>query len=169
MDVFMIIMRLFHVVSGAFWVGWGVYMLLFMLPVVQELGQEGGKVMSALLRVTPWAMAMPTVAGLTMLSGILMYGKVSDGFNADWMKLTSSIVLSIGAVAGIAGGLHGGATVGRASSRMKVLITEMGSNPPNAEQAAELAKLRPYIAQHARISTIIVVFALACMATFRYF
>lgn len=171
MDEFMIFFRLIHIFAGVFWVGWGAYMLLFMVPTVQNLGQDGGKVMSVLLRTTPWAIAMPIVAVLTAVSGIALYWKVSDTFNADWMELDSSIVLSIGAVAGLLAVGHGGATVGRATTRMKALAETMAAagGPPTPEQAAELTQLRTYIGLHSRIAFSLTVIALLAMSTWRYF
>lgn len=171
MDAFMIILRLIHIFAGIFWVGNAFFMLFFLTPTVQALGSDGGKFMQGVLRLTPLVMFMPIVALFTVGSGLIMYWKVSDGFDSDWMSLTSSIVLSIGVVTGILAFGHGGATVGTRSARMKKIAEDIAAagGPPTPEQMAEIQKLQPELALHTRIAFALMVITVAAMASARYF
>jgi uncharacterized membrane protein len=170
MDILMIVLRLIHIFAGTFWVGFAGFMLFFVTPTAQQLGPDGGKFMSGLLRLTRFPETMPAVAVLTLLSGLVMYYKVSDGFNSDWMGSSQGIVLSIGVVAGILAVGHGGSTIGQATSKLKALAQELAANqaPPTPEQAAEMQRLQTYMGVHTRIAFGLMVVAVIGMAAARY-
>src|SRR5262245_51669695 len=107
MDILMIILRLIHIGSAVFWVGGTLFLWRFVTPAVQKMGADGAKFMRALLNDTPYLTAIPAAAVLAVLSGGWMYIRDSQGFNADWFRQTSTIVLTIGALAGIGAAGHG--------------------------------------------------------------
>ena len=171
MDIYMIILRLIHFFAGTFWVGASALLVLVISPAIKKMGPDGVKFMQNLNRMPSFGMFFPILALLTVISGALMYWEVSDGFNADWMELDSSIVLSIGAVAGILAFLHGGGTLGRASGKMNELAkaVEGQGGPPTPEQQAELIETAAYFELHSRISFGLMIVAVAGMASARYF
>ena len=171
MDVYMIILRLIHIIAGTFWVGSGAFLIFWVSPTIKKLGPDGAKFMQTLIRAPGYAAFFPILSLATTIAGALLYYEVSDGFNADWMELDSSIVLSIGAVAGVLAFGHGGATLGRASGKMVKLANEIDAQggPPKPEQMAEIQETAAYIDLHSRISFGLMMVAVVCMSAARYF
>ena len=70
MDTLIIILRLLHLTSGAFWVGGAIVTAFFLLPTVKATGPVGGQFAGALIqrtRLPDWL----TAAGIiSVLSGI---------------------------------------------------------------------------------------------------
>lgn len=156
MDEYMIILRLIHIVAGVYWVGAGMLFSFFLLPTVRA---GNSKFLLDMITKTRYSISFPLSAVSTVVAGILMYWRVSDGFNADWMELDSSIVLSIGAVAGILALGHGGAVLGPLTGK----YVEAASN------AAETQALEEKMQQHSNISLALLVISVIGMATARYF
>lgn len=167
----MIILRLLHIFSGVFWVGTTLFMWLFLTPTVKQMGADGPKVMRTLLNTTQFSQVIGITSIITLLSGLWMYYKVSNGFDADWMSLTSSIVLSIGAIAGIGASGHGASVLRPTSEKIAALGNEIaaGGGPPTPEQGAAMAELQAKMAQGTQMTAIMMIIAVAGMASFRYF
>ena len=171
MDALMIILRIVHFFSGIIWVGGATFMLFFISPTVKSLGPQGGQFMMKMYGVTPLDKLFPIVALLTTVSGLWMYAKVSDGFDADWMSSAPGMVLSIGVVTGTASFLHGGATLGRMTGKLIALGKEMAKaeGPPSPDLMAQMTEIQAYIQKHSRIGFGLMVIAVLGMASARYF
>src|SRR5438034_5087899 len=76
-DATMILLRVIHILSGVFWAGATFFLVGFLQPVVAASGPEGGRLMQRLTSQKRFQMAMPVAAGLTILSGLALYGRVS--------------------------------------------------------------------------------------------
>ncbi|HLA42729.1 MAG TPA: hypothetical protein VJZ27_04810 [Aggregatilineales bacterium] len=171
MDVLMIVLRLIHIFAGIFWIGVAMFMVGFVAPTVQKLGADGGKFMQGLVVHTPYGAAMGITATSTFLTGAIMFYKTSDSFNGDWLSTTQGIVLSIGVVAGTLAWGHGAATLAPRVTRIKTFAEEISrqGGVPTAEQVTGLQTVGEEIGTHSRISLVIAVVAVFCMASFRYF
>src|SRR3990172_1148338 len=73
LDILMVILRLIHIFSAVIWAGLAFTMVLFITPVVQTMGAEGGKFMQRISSGKIFRRFVPSVAGLTVLSGLIMY------------------------------------------------------------------------------------------------
>src|SRR5262249_26105918 len=106
----LVLLRLIHIVAAVGWFGLASLMALYIAPSIVAAGETGYRYMKSLLMGTRIATAFPIMSGVAMLAGILLY------FNSDWRGFSTlgQIVLGIGALAGIAAGIHGGAVAGRA-------------------------------------------------------
>jgi len=143
MDVYVVVLRLIHIVSGVFWAGAAFFNVLLLEPAINDSGAEGQKTMGALMRL---GMVMVlTVAGvLTILSGLALYGRDSGGFQVSWIASPQGIVFTIGALAGIIGGALGGSMVGGSGRRLGELgaaVAQSGGKP-TGEQAAQMTALK---------------------------
>jgi hypothetical protein len=65
----LIVLRLIHIVVGAFWVGSLVFIAAFLIPAVRATGPAGGPVMRHLTQVLHLHWYMVTSTWLTLLSG----------------------------------------------------------------------------------------------------
>ena len=94
----MVWLRLVHIVAGVVWVGSAVFAALFVLPTARALGAEGGRFVARLM-----PRSGPVLGGamlLTIVSGFIMYGRLSAGFNRAWVTSRVGLALGAGAVCG---------------------------------------------------------------------
>jgi hypothetical protein len=170
MQPMMIVLRLFHIFSGVLWAG-GVAMLAwFFVPSVQGTGPAGGGVMKFMLVNTKFGPYFPSLAGLTVLSGLLMYWRDAVGSDGKFYSSHMGIALGIGGLAGIVALIYGGGVVGRASASMAKLFRAIDAqgSPPSPEQTAQLMALREKAAAGAKIVLPMLLTAVIAMSVARY-
>ena len=141
-------------------------MALYVAPAVVAAGESGYRYMKSLLTSTRIAMAFPMVSGIAILAGILLYitGDVGNNFST-----TGQIVLGVGALFGIAAGVHGGAIAGRALRAFGESLSKLADNQPIANDAlTTLREQASAVGNHARVSFALMVIALICMGSARY-
>jgi len=102
MDIYIIILRLIHIFGGVAWVGAAFLMLGSIIPAVDALGQEGGKFMQSLLGPGRFSQYMGLMGTATAVSGLLLYIRASNNFSTGWIASGQGIMLTIGALAGLA-------------------------------------------------------------------
>ena len=125
--------------------------------------------MQHLMTGTRFRTAMGAAAGLTILSGLLMYAGVSGGFQLAWIASGTGLALTVGALAAIlaaAGGGRGGGA-GRRLEGLMLEVTAAGGRPTPA-QAAELAALQRRGQSTMRAAALLGLVAVAAMAVARY-
>ncbi len=138
MMVYLIVLRLLHIVGGIFWAGTTFFAVGFMEPAVKEAGQGGQQFMRTLTQRTPFTLVMSVAALASTLSGILLYLYSSGGFRSNWMFTGSGLAFGIGSLTGIAAAVIG-FTINRAAAanmgKLGAQITAAGG-PPTPEQMA---------------------------------
>lgn len=169
MDTLMIVLRVIHIFGGVYWVGASFFMAFLLSPAIKAAGSHGTRTLARLLDATYYATAFPVAAISTTLAGMILYYKISDGFNLDWMESTGGVVLSIGSVAGLLAMGHGGAALGSRTSRAAEMVKNFGLDGPTPQQEAEFLTLMEETDRHTKISLVLMLIALFCMATARYF
>jgi uncharacterized membrane protein len=171
MDIVLIILRLIHIFSGVFWVGATLVVTGFLQPAAAAAGPEGGKFMQRLFYQTRFGPAQGIAGALTILSGLAMYLRDSGGLQLAWITSGSGLVLTIGGLAGILAGVVGIVAGAPAGSRLAALTQQIQTSgaPPMAAQIAEIQPLQKRINQVTMWTTLLLIIALAAMATARYF
>ena len=170
MDVYMIVLRIVHIFSGAYWAG-GVFFLVGVLsPTVQAAGPEGGKFMQRLAAGGRMALGFTLAALLSTLSGLLMFWRVSGGFSAGFFSSGTGLALTIGGLAGISAFLHGLGVTGRASARMGTLAREImaAGGPPSPAQMQEAQALGAKLSSAAVVTAVLLSVALIGMSVAQY-
>jgi uncharacterized membrane protein len=170
MDWLMIVLRLVHIFAGIMWVGSGLFLLFLLVPTVRKLGPEGQGFFTGFLKYSGFVRLIPIVSLLTTVAGLWLYYKVSDGFNADWMKSDGGIVLSIGSVAGVLAFGHAATATGPASGQIVKLgdAIDAAAGPPSPEQIAQMQALQRKMTLNGWISVGLLVIAVIGMASARY-
>lgn len=169
MDILMVVLRLFHIFSGIYWVGASLFLMMVLVPAIRASGPSGGSVMRNMLLKTPYTQLYTASAILTTLAGIILFVIVSDTFNADWMSSGQGIILSTGGLFGILAFGHGAGSLGPKTGRMKTLAGEIeAQEAPTDEQMQEFATLTNTISRNARISLILTIIAVVGMSAWRY-
>lgn len=167
MDILFTALRLIHIAAAVVWVGFGLATVLYIGPASAAAGESGLRFLKALLTRTSYGAIFGMAAGVTMLAGIIMYllGAPSH------FSTTGNIVLGIGALAGIAAGIHGGAVTGRASRALAEALTQHvpeGNESISADGLVTLRERAQAMASHGRLSVILVIVALIGMGAARY-
>lgn len=165
MDV--VIARIVHIFAGIGWAGAGFLALLVISPWVRQMQAQGNGGAANFYGTSRWSAFMAGAGVLTVLAGLYLYFRLSNGFQNSWLSSNGMAVLGIGAVAGVLALIHGGAILGRMQGEMsKFAATIQGA--PTAEQRTRLAALAGQLQTHTYISFALVVIAVAGMAIARY-
>jgi hypothetical protein len=151
-------------------VGAGLFLAWFLAPAVRAAGPDGGKVMMKLQSSTGWSKMISAAAGLTVLSGILLYVRNTLAAGPGWTGSGPGIGFALGGLAGIAGAIHGGAVVGRLSQAVaqRGEALQAAGRPPTPEELAEFGALQQKLDQASRTSAILLTIAILLMAVSRY-
>lgn len=164
-----VVLRFIHIVAGVFWAGAVFLMVGFVFPSVRAAGPAGGRVMQEIQR-RKLPVFMNTAAGLTMVSGFILYGRLIASTDGLWARSTSGMAFGVGAVAAILAAIVGGGIVGRSTERLGKLgeKVQASGGAPSPEQAAEMGRVQARIAKAARLMAGFLFIAVAAMATARY-
>jgi hypothetical protein len=165
MQLILIILRLVHIVAGAFWAGSALLIALVLLPGVNKAGPGGERH----LPMAAISQAMSLAALLTTVAGLLLYGWASR-FHWGWISSPLGIGFTLGSLAGLAAFLLGLLSTGPTSKKLGMLAGQVAAagGPPGPEQAADLARLRSKLATSSMVSTLLTTLSLVLMAVARY-
>jgi len=169
-DAVIIALRIVHIVLGVFWVGTIFFVVTFLAPSVQALGPQGAPLMQQLLQ-RRYFDVLPVVAGLTIVSGLLLYWRDSAGFTGDWMGTRAGMALGTGGVLAIAGFTIGMFVM--RSSTLKVFALapkaqQLAEGPEREVAMQEIQALRQRAATSARWVAALLALATIAMAVARY-
>lgn len=170
METVRIILRLTHIFSGTIWVGSALFLTLFLEPVVQAAGAEGGRFMSRLVTTTGIVKYMAGSSLLAVLSGIVLYG-LDAGFNPSWVTSREGIVFSLGSLAGLVAFVTGTFVIAPTSRRIGALGGEMAiaGGPPTTVQLNEMATLQGRAQFSGRLEVVLMIITVLGMGGARLF
>ena len=166
MNIIFIALRLIHILAGTFWVGAAVVTTAFLMPAARAMGPEGGKFIQFLLGKQRMSNYISLSAILTTLSGIALYWIKTGGLQSAWVFTSAGLILTIGAITGIAAAILGGTVTAPTAARMEALSKEMQSagGPPKPVQLAQLQELQKRLGQAGLWGTILLVVTAVTMA-----
>ncbi len=170
MDPLVIVLRVVHVVFGAIWVGMVVFATFFMMPAVQEVGPEGGKVMAAIQRRGLMTF-LPILALGALISGIWLYIRAAAGMHAEFARSPVGMAFGLGGLAAILAWLLGVAVLRPSMLKAMALAQSLGPSTSAEERQrvmAEAQRLRLRAAASGRATAYLLLFAVAAMAVARY-
>ncbi len=170
MDYYLLVLRLLHIVFGAIWVGFALFVPFILMPALFEAGPSAGPVM-AILQRRGLPKIMAAVAGTSILAGILLLWRVSGGFKPEFMGSHMGIALSIGALAALVAYAVGLIVVRPAMTRAGAMSQELASVTSDTERAVRMAaivELRARAAVGGKVVAYLLLLAVAAMAVARY-
>jgi uncharacterized membrane protein len=140
---------LLHVLFGIIWAGGVIAAGFFIIPSVLEAGPAGGSVMGGVAK-RRFPLVMSVSGLMVVLSGLRLY---MMRFSTDWLGTTHGVVLSLGALAGLAAFVIGVFVQRPAVSRMGALGAKLAAagSPPSPEDAAEMQALRTRVGRLGRV------------------
>jgi uncharacterized membrane protein len=170
MDWYVIILRVIHIAAAIFWVGAAFVLFLIIQPSVKDLGPEGQRFMGHLVARRKLPLLITVSAIVTVLAGILLYLRASDGFDPDWIGTGPGIGFTVGGLAAIATLLLGVTMTKPAVDRLSALGQEIATKggPPDPEQAAEMQRLQARTVMVGRVSMVLLAIAVVTMASARF-
>jgi uncharacterized membrane protein len=167
MNILLIILRLIHIVAGAYWVGAAWMTTLYIEPTSRAAGAEGQKFMQKLMEGGRFSRSIAVAAVLTVVAGAILYYQI-------WWQvgLNSSVTLgfTFGAIVGIIALVVGGAVTSPASAGLSRLGAQIaaGGQPPTPEQLGQIKQFQARLAQSGRWTAVLTAISLAAMAVARY-
>lgn len=170
MDIYMLTLRTIHIFAGVLWVGAAVFYLFLVSPTVKSIGAAGGQFMHHFVTRKRYPQYMSVVAILTIVSGLLLFAKVSGGLQLGWLKTGSGLVLTIGSVVGVLVAPLGFLMIRPRAEKLGVLGQALvtAGGPPSPAQLAELHTLDRELNIFERLDFLMLTVAVLAMAVARY-
>lgn len=170
MDWYQIILRVVHIFAGVFWVGTAMFFFFYLQPSVRELGPTGQQFMGHLVEKKKIPIVITTSAALTLLAGILLYWRASNGFDLDWITSATGLAFTVGGVAAILAFAIGLIIVKPAVDRMGAIgqAIAMSGGPPTDAQVSDMQRLGARLTLVGQITMVLLTVAVVTMATARF-
>ncbi len=169
MNVVMIVLRLIHIGTAVFWGGTVFFLVSFLRPAITAAGPEGGKVMQR-LAVSRFPRALPGIASLTVLSGLIMYYLDSGGLQLLWITTPAGLGFTFGGLMGLTSLLIGFIVTVPTMDRLATFARQAiaSGRPPSREQMKEIQSLQIKLTSATLWNAIFLALAVVGMATARY-
>lgn len=169
MNTLMITLRLIHIFSGVFWVGFAFFNVGFLQPTVKATGAEGQKTMQYLTQKTRLLSTVYATATLTLLSGLLMYW-ILFGFRLSALLSGYGAALTAGAIAGLIAWIYAVVIIRGIFAQMATIGKQIRAQggPPTPEQAGQMQALVTRLGNLGQVALVFLVIALVGMSTAQY-
>src|SRR5919108_6390332 len=137
-------LRFIHIVGGVFWVGAVFLQVGFIFPTMRATGATGGRFMQELMQRRRLSVYINSAAGLTMLSGIIMYARMAAMTDGAWAETRAGMTFGLGGLATILAAIIGGAVLGRGGNRLAKIgaAVQASGGAPSAEQTVEISAIQ---------------------------
>ena len=165
-----LLLRLFHIGTGVFWVGGLLVFARFLFPTALALGPAAGPVMDHMTRVLKLPNSLIGAAVVNILSGLLLFWRDSAGSQGAWMSSGTGMTFGTGGVLAIIAfgiGVSVNAPTAKQLGALGAAIQAKGG-PPTPDQAAEMQRLQKRLGAALRAVSLLLVLATAAMALARY-
>lgn len=166
----LILLRLVHVLGGIFWVGAGLFNLVFLGPAMAAAGPAAGPMMEVFRRRRMFVV-MPTVALLTILSGLRLMMIASGNFSAAYFTTGAGRAFAFGGACAIVVfvvGLGLAMPMQKRLGTLGPLIAAASDESTRAHLQAEAARLQGRMRVVGPVTTTLLVLAAVSMAVARY-
>lgn len=165
-----VVLRLIHVLGGAFWFGAAVTMFLFLQPTARAVGPDGQRFMLHLLRNRRLTDVVLGAAVLTGVAGAILFWLDTNGLQVSSMTRPDMLGFTIGAIAGGLALLQF-LVVGYPAARRLVAIgdrLETERRPPTEDEQRVLVASQGVLSRIGLAVLVLLSVATAAMATARY-
>jgi uncharacterized membrane protein len=167
-DVLQIVLRIVHIGAAIVWVGSSVFLHFFVEPTMRALGPPGGAFMKHMAEKRKVPVVVSLASVLTVATGLVLYWRVSDGFNTDWIGSDIGLAFTVGGISAILALVLGVGFVRPKVLRMGVLGAEMGSGQPSQGQIQEMGAVQRSVHTLSLLTLGLLGIAVISMAAARY-
>jgi len=170
MLIYLIVLRIVHVVASVCWAGGAFIFFLFVEPTAKALAPTGMQFVQHMVVKRRYSMFMGISSTLTVLSGALLLLQFAGGQWLAWVQTGPGLGFTLGSVAGVVVYFIGMFGVKPRAERMAKIGQEIqaAGGPPTPAQGAELQKLDREMSKLGYADFVLVALSLALMATARY-
>lgn len=161
-----VILRLLHIVSGAFWFGSAMMLSFFISPTVAATADAGQKFMGYLVKQQRLVTAISVMAGTTIVAGVGLYLIDSQGFTSAWQWSNPGLVFGTGGVLGFIGFIFG-MQIGTNINKIVKIGSEI-QGKPTADQMNQIQAAQKRLSIVGPISAYSLILAVICMSVARY-
>jgi uncharacterized membrane protein len=163
------VLRVIHIFSGIFWVGFSIFNIGFLQPAISASGAGGQQVMGYLTQKTRLLATVYTAATLTLLSGLTMYALLV-GLRIPIILSGYGIVLTTGATAGLIAWIIAIFVIRGIINQIQGLGREIRAQgtPPSPEQAGRMGALSARMNSVGQVGVGFMVLAVLGMAIAQY-
>jgi uncharacterized membrane protein len=171
-SVFMIVFRFFHILAGVLWVGSAFLFVGFIGPSAAEVGPSAGPLLVAAVKKRKVVKVITALGGTTTLAGWILWLHDMSAYGGlhDWTTSRFGIGITIGAVLATFSAVEGSINVGGNVERLVDLGLEMAASdgPPAPEMQTRIETIGRRLELHGKLDLIVLILAVTCMATARY-
>ena len=163
------VLRLLHILSGAFWYGAVIFSARLLMPSLRAAGPAAGPVM-AQLNQRRMPLAMMGAGIVNVGSGIWLMFLVSGGAPGPFMRSGMGRTLAAGAGLSILAliiGMIVGPPAARRLGEIAAVVAKRGG-PPLPEEAAEIARVQNRLGMGTAIVAALLTLTVSAMAVARY-
>jgi len=161
-----VVLRLLHVVSGAFWFGSSMMMSFFISPTVAATADAGQRFMGYLVKQRRVVTIISALAGTTIVAGACLYWIDSAGFSSAWTRSSTGLVFGLGGVLGLIGFIYGMQIGTNINKIVKTGSEVQGKPTPDQLNLIQSAQKRLRVV--GPISAYALILAAICMSVARY-
>jgi hypothetical protein len=164
------LLRVLHIVVGAFWVGTVVFVAVFFVPTLRAVGPAAAPVMGHLVQVRRLPIVLLASAWVTLLSGAALVWHDAGPLGFRWFSVGPGRVFGLGAVLAFVATLIGMAVNAPAARRIGAITgrVQAAGGPPSADDQLELGRLQGRMTKASNAAAVLLVLALMAMAVARY-
>jgi hypothetical protein len=163
-----VVLRLLHIVAGAFWVGAVVTSVFFVEPTATASGREGDRFL-AQFAIRRHFVAVLTVAALvSAAAGALLYWIDSGGLRAEWITTNTGLGFTLGALAGLAALAIPPLFLRAEIARLGVVDRGGGREGDGGSEPEASAEGQAHFRRWSLIQAALLLVAIAFMSTARY-
>ncbi len=126
------------------WAGAIIFLTVVLQPAIEAGGPDAGRFMQRLASQSRFQLVMAVAPLLAILSGLVLYGRVSAGFPIAWITSGTGLSLTIGGVAALLTAVVFAVFQRPVVARLQVLGGEVqrSRGTPTSAQAAEMQVLQ---------------------------
>lgn len=169
---FMLVFRFLHIVAGALWVGSAFLFVGIIGPSAAEVGPSAGPLLHVAVKKRKVVQIITGLGAVTVIAGWVMWFRDMNQASSlgDWLSSRFGLVLTIGGVLASVTFFVGYLGIGRRVERLVDVGDEIAASggPPSTTQQAEVEQLGAAMEKFGKIDLVLLVLAVAAMATARY-
>lgn len=170
MDWLQIALRILHIGSGVLWVGGAALFFFYVEPTLNKLGPNAEPFVDELVNKRKMPMYFAAVATVTVLGGVLLYWRDSNGLSSSWVTSPTGLAFGLGGLCALVAWFMGIAVLTPAVQKVGALGSEMkaAAGPPSAELMGRMHAAQERVRMIGAIDLVLVLLAVLGMATARY-
>ncbi|CAN5202678.1 hypothetical protein BH18CHL2_BH18CHL2_09960 [soil metagenome] len=170
MDVATIVLRVLHIGGGIFWAGSAFFFFQFIEPTAVALGPAAGPFVHHMVAVRRLVAAVLGASAVTVAAGAILFWRVSNGLDPEWLASGMGRGLTFGAIAALIAFVLGLVTIAPNVNRLDRLGGQIAAagRPPTPEEMARMHGLQTLLHRASSADVVLLSLAILGMAAARY-